>query len=194
MSRNILHFIAILHAYYFAPQIDLDSIYHLYCQYIRAYPRGNRPRNFSLVYDEPVVLSVEDNKEGAEGGDTGYDESAKTTITLEKLEGVTPATFKIPRRGSFVVRIEKSGYNPVVVHVQTQMATAGGAALAGNICLGGCLGAAVDAGSGATLEHVPSKVTVKLEKQGAEDQPPRETPYSRGGVLLKPGDDGYKSK
>ena len=52
------------------------------------------------------------------------------------------------------------------------MATAGGAALAGNICLGGCLGAAIDVGSGATLEHVPSKVTVKLEKKGAEDSLP----------------------
>ena len=77
----------------------------------------------TLLYDEPVVLSVEDNKEGAEGGDTGYDEGEKTTIMLEKLEGVTPATFKIPRRGSFSVRIEKPGYRPVVTHAHTQIAT-----------------------------------------------------------------------
>ena len=142
----------------------------------------------TLVYDEPVVLSVEDNKEGAEGGDTGYDESEKTYITLEKLEGVTPATFKIPRRGSFSVRIEKDGYQPVVTHVYTQIATSGGAALAGNICLGGCLGAAVDAGSGATLEHVPSKVSVKLERIEIEEEKPspfRTPPSSRRGVELE---------
>ena len=144
----------------------------------------------TLVYDEPVILYVEDNKQGSEGGDIGYDESEKTTVTLEKLEGITPATFKIPRRGSFSVRIEKSGYNPVVTQVHTQMATSGGAALAGNICLGGCIGATVDAASGATLEHVPSKVSVKLEKIGAEEDkeekpaPVRTPPSSRRGVPL----------
>jgi len=141
----------------------------------------------TLVYDEPVVLSVEDNKEGAEGTDIGYDEGEKTTITLEKLEGFTPATFKIPRRGSFVVTIEKKGYQPVTTHVETQMAAHGGAALAGNICLGGCLGAAVDAGSGATLEHIPSKVSVKLEKIDPEKDKPspfRTPPSSRRGVEL----------
>lgn len=141
----------------------------------------------TLVYDEPVVLYVEDEKTGTEGGDTGFDESEKKTVMLEILEGITPATFKIPRRGSFVVRIEKSGYNPVVVHVQTQMAEAGGAALAGNICLGGCIGATVDVASGATLEHVPSKVSVKLERIEIEEEKPspfRTPPSSRRGVEL----------
>ena len=144
----------------------------------------------TLIYDDPVILYVEDKAEGMEGGDTGIDESEKETIVLEKLEGVTPATFKIPRRGSFSVRIEKKGYKPVVTHVDTQMATEGGAALAGNICLGGCLGAAVDAGSGATLEHVPSKVNVRLEKmeepkQDKKKKPPfREPPSSRRGVPI----------
>ena len=101
----------------------------------------------TLVYDEPVVLYVEDKKDGAEGGDIGVDASNKKTVMLEKLEGVTPATFKIPRRGSFAVTIERVGYHPVTTRVETQMATPGGIALAGNICLGGCLGVAVDAGS-----------------------------------------------
>ena len=141
----------------------------------------------TLVYDEPVVLYVEDEKLGTEGGDAGFDESEKKTVMLEILEGVTPATFKIPRRGSFSVRIEKDGYQPVVTHVYTQISTSGGAALAGNICLGGCLGAAVDAGSGATLEHVPCKVSVKLERTEPEEEKPspfRTPPSSRRGVEL----------
>ena len=142
----------------------------------------------TLVYDEPVVLYVEDdNKADVEGGDTGFDEGNKKTVTIEILEGVTPATFKIPRRGSFAVRIEKPGYNPVVTHVHTQIAEHGGAALAGNLCFGGCLGVAVDAGSGATLEHVPSKVSVKLERTRPEEEKPspfRTPPSSRRGVEL----------
>ena len=144
-----------------------------------------------MLYDEPVILSVEDKEFSSEGSDTGYDESEKTYIMLEKLEGVTPATFKIPRRGSFSVRIEKSGYAPVVTHVYTQMATAGGTALAGNICLGGCVGASIDAGTGASLEHVPSKVSVKLERigesEGGKEEKPypvRPSPRSRRGVPL----------
>ena len=139
----------------------------------------------TLVYDEPVVLSVEDKKEGAVDGDAGY-ESEKITVILERLEGVTPATFKIPRRGSFIVTIEKKGYHPVTTHVETQIADHGGLALTGNICLGGCIGAAVDAGSGATLEHVPGKVSVKLERIETEEKPSpfRTPPSSRRGVEL----------
>jgi len=152
--------------------------------------------NVTIVYDEPVVLSVQDNKAVAQGGDMGVDAADKKTITLTKLEGVTPATFKIPRRGSFTVRIEKEGYNPVVTHVETQMATAGGAALAGNVCIGGGIGAVVDAGSGATLEHVPSKVSVTLEKEAQPEQKEElfPSPRSKKGVPLSPKDDGYKAK
>lgn len=127
----------------------------------------------------------------------GVDAADKKYLTLSKLEGVTPATFKIPRRGSFTVRIEKEGYNPVVTRVETQMATAGGAGLAGNICLGGCLGAAVDAGSGSTLEHVPSKVSVTLERIVPAQQETQElfpSPRSKKGVPLSPEDDGYKAR
>jgi|GEM_PF-610368 len=152
----------------------------------------------TLIYDEPVVLSVQESEASSQVGDMGVNAADKKTITLTKLEGVTPATFKIPRRGSFIVRIEKEGYNPVLTHVETQMAAAGGAALAGNVCIGGCLGAAVDAGSGATLEHVPSKVSVTLEKEVSAQPEQKEelfpSPRSKKGVPLSPEDDGYKAK
>lgn len=152
--------------------------------------------NVTMVYDEPVVISVQDNKPATQGGDMGVDAADKKTITLTKLEGVTPATFKIPRRGSFTVRIEKEGYSPVTTHVETQMAAAGGAALAGNVCIGGGIGAVVDAGSGATLEHVPSKVSVTLERSVEPEQKEElfPSPRSKKGVHLSPEDDGYKAK
>jgi hypothetical protein len=152
----------------------------------------------TLTYDEPVVLYVEENEPTSTGGDMGADAADKKTVTLAKLEGVTPATFKIPRRGAFTVRIEKEGYSPVVTRVETQMAAAGGAALAGNVCIGGGIGAAVDAGSGATLEHVPSKVSVTLEKEAGTEPELKEelfpSPRSKKGVPLSPEDDGYKAK
>ncbi len=137
----------------------------------------------TLVYDSPQVLYVEDSEESEKSGEEemGSYEPDKT-ITLERLEGVTPATFKIPRKGAFTVTITKKGYVPVVTRVETQMATAGGAALAGSICLGGCLGGVVDASSGATLEHVPAAIKVTLEKEGTyeEKNPTHEPPSKRG--------------
>ena len=140
--------------------------------------------NVTLVYDSPQVLYVEESEESNRTGegDMGVDAGNKKTITLERLEGVTPATFKIPRKGAFTVTITKEGYNPVTTRVETQMATAGGAALAGNVCLGGCLGGVVDASSGATLEHVPAAIKVTLEKEGQykEENPTHEPPSKRG--------------
>jgi hypothetical protein len=141
----------------------------------------------TLVYDSPQVLYTEEAKDSNEwsdaGGDMGVEVAERrNTITIERLEGVTPATFKIPRKGAFTVRITKEGYNPVVTRVETQVASGGGAAMAGSICLGGCLGGVVDASSGATLEHVPGAIKVTLEKEGCyrEPNPTHEPPSKRG--------------
>ena len=78
----------------------------------------------------------------------------------------TPCTLKKKRKESFVVHIEKPGYEPVEVQVTNQVAGAGAAGMAGNVILGGLIGAAVDAGSGAMLELVPNPVRVKLVPLG----------------------------
>ena len=79
----------------------------------------------TLVYDEPVILYMEDDSANSMGGvDGGYDKSqTQKSVMLTRLEGVTPATFKIPRRGAFTVTIEKEGYQSVSTRVETQMAT-----------------------------------------------------------------------
>ncbi len=79
----------------------------------------------------------------------------------------TPCTLKKKRKESFVVHIEKPGYEPVEVQVTNQVAGAGAAGMAGNVILGGLIGAAVDAGSGAMLELVPNPVKVRLVPLGA---------------------------
>jgi len=46
--------------------------------------------------------------------------------------------------------------------VTTRIAGAGAAGFAGNILIGGVVGMAVDAASGATLEHYPNPVMMKM--------------------------------
>lgn len=95
--------------------------------------------------------------------------SGANVTTSTGLAGKTPATFKVSRKGGFVVTIEKPGYETVTVQVSSQVAGGGAAGMAGNIVLGGLIGAAVDAGSGAMLQLKPNPITVKLEAIGTAD-------------------------
>jgi membrane-bound inhibitor of C-type lysozyme len=74
----------------------------------------------------------------------------------------TPCAIKMPRRSEFVATIELDGYRTHRVNVTNQVSTAGGTAMAGNVLVGGIIGAGVDAGSGAMLDLVPNPVQVEL--------------------------------
>jgi len=78
------------------------------------------------------------------------------------LMGKTPATFKLPRKSTLVVKISKEGYEPVDVNVTPQIAGAGSAGMVGNVFLGGIIGAAVDTGTGAMYDLKPNPISVKL--------------------------------
>ena len=106
------------------------------------------------------ILSVESEPSGA-------DVRLSTGLT-----GTTPATFEVRRRSAFVVYIEKEGYEPVEVQVQSQIAGAGAAGMAGNVVLGGLIGAAVDAGTGSTHEIVPNPIQVTLVPINKVEQEP----------------------
>lgn len=82
--------------------------------------------------------------------------------TSTGLTGMTPATFKVSHRENLTVSITKEGYEPVTVQVNSQICGAGGAGMAGNVLLGGLIGAAVDAGTGAMYTLKPNPVQVKL--------------------------------
>ena len=75
----------------------------------------------------------------------------------------TPCTFKVPRKSELNVLVTKAGCRPQQLRVTNRVASGGGAAMAGNVLVGGLIGAAVDAGSGATLELVPNPLNVTLE-------------------------------
>ncbi|MGZ3403381.1 MAG: PEGA domain-containing protein [Phenylobacterium sp.] len=77
----------------------------------------------------------------------------------------TPCTFKMARKSEFDVTITKPGYKPWTGHVTHHVSGAGGAGMAGNVLLGGIIGAGVDAYSGAMNDLVPNPLTVKLEKE-----------------------------
>ena len=71
----------------------------------------------------------------------------------------------LPGRPGFVVSVSKEGYKMITANVVSQIADAGGAALAGNVVLGGLIGAGVDSTTGATNELVPNPLHLVLEEE-----------------------------
>jgi PEGA domain len=83
----------------------------------------------------------------------------------------TPCTLQFNRKDEFVVTITKPGFHTEEIPVVTRVAGAGAAGFAGNVILGGVVGMAADAASGATLEHFPNPVIATLEPVRKGQQP-----------------------
>jgi len=75
---------------------------------------------------------------------------------------VTPCTLQVGRKDEFTVTVSKRGYQPAEIAVTTKVNGEGSAAFAGNILIGGIVGMAADASTGAGLDHVPNPVEVNL--------------------------------
>lgn len=75
---------------------------------------------------------------------------------------VTPCVVQVKRNADISVTISKDGYDPQVVPLTKEIVSAGAAGFAGNILLGGLVGAGVDAYNGAAMDHKPNPVTVTL--------------------------------
>lgn len=85
------------------------------------------------------------------------------TVSLSNGERCeTPCALKLKRKHPFAVEICKAGYVPVTTQILSQISGAGGTAMAGNIILGGLIGAGVDAGSGAMKDLRPNPLSVQL--------------------------------
>lgn len=80
------------------------------------------------------------------------------------LRGKTPTSFLVKRKQSVVVTISKQGYESVTVDVTSAVSGGGAAGMAGNVIVGGLIGAVVDSSSGATKELKPNPVRVNLVK------------------------------
>jgi hypothetical protein len=83
----------------------------------------------------------------------------------------TPCTLQFNRKDEFVVTITKPGYHIEEIPVVTRVAGAGAAGFAGNVIVGGVVGMAADAATGATLEHFPNPVIATLEPVRKGQQP-----------------------
>jgi hypothetical protein len=79
----------------------------------------------------------------------------------------TPCTLSVSRKDEFSVVVSAPGYEEQRVDVKTKLAGTGAAGFAGNIVAGGVVGMVVDASTGATLEHSPNPITVKLRPLAA---------------------------
>ena len=62
--------------------------------------------------------------------------------------------------------VTKENCKPQQIRVTNRVSGSGGAAMAGNVLVGGIIGAGVDASTGAMLELVPNPVEVGLECHG----------------------------
>ena len=74
----------------------------------------------------------------------------------------TPCALMINRRDRFAVTISLAGYRPQQVDVDTRLSSSGVSHAVENLSNAG-VGVAIDAATGATLEHFPGQISVILK-------------------------------
>jgi len=109
------------------------------------------------------VLEIKTSPAGAEVTVMKVKEE-KIDPEFKKLTGTTPTSFKLSRKHPYKVIVEKDGYESAEVSVNTQVTDAASSKMAGNLCLlyGACIGAGVDAASGAMNKFVPNPIDIHL--------------------------------
>lgn len=90
-------------------------------------------------------------------------EDAQISTDIGMTCNSSPCTLKISRKEKFNVTVSKKGYKTQKVHVTTEVAGSGAAAMAGNALIGGVIGVGVDAYTCAMLNHKPNPVLVELK-------------------------------
>jgi PEGA domain len=94
---------------------------------------------------------------------TVLSEPSGANVVLSSGEtGVTPTKFVKTRRDNFTVTVSKPGFIGQSVRVESKASATGETAMAGNILVGGLIGAGVDATSGAYNSLYPNPVSVRL--------------------------------
>jgi len=91
----------------------------------------------------------------------------------DPIECVTPCAVTVRRNADITITMHKPGYETEVVTLTKEIAATGAAGFAGNLLLGGAVGIAVDAASGAPLEHKPNPVIVNMRPRGVAAPAPR---------------------
>lgn len=83
----------------------------------------------------------------------------------------SPCSLLIKRRGTLVVNITKPGYQRHTSYVASSIDGGGSLGMAGNVFLGGLIGAGVDAGTGAMHRHKPNPLRVTLIRSSSNTGP-----------------------
>lgn len=126
---------------------------------------------FTLIFLATGCATITRGSKEAYGVETtpsGAD--AEITVNGALFRCVTPCSVKVPRRPPLQVRITKVGFKEINTTVSSSVQGAGAAGMAGNVVLGGLIGAAVDAGTGAMHGHKPNPLVVELEAVPLESE------------------------
>lgn len=88
---------------------------------------------------------------------------AKAEVALSTGQKcTTPCKLKLKRKDGFTATFTKAGYQPVNAEVKSKLATGGAAAGAGNVLIGGVIGAVVDGSNGSLNDLKPNPLKVEL--------------------------------
>ncbi|HTZ21949.1 MAG TPA: PEGA domain-containing protein [Opitutaceae bacterium] len=91
-------------------------------------------------------------------------------VKVNGQEAMTPCSLKLPRKFEGPVYITKAGYEPLSIQVTSHVVTAGGVGMAGNVLIGGLIGAGVDVATGAMNSLSPNPIRVNMVKLAAEPE------------------------
>ena len=123
-------------------------------------------RIFILVILSLTLINCATVTRGRSQAWTVTSEPSNAEVRLSSgLSCTTPCTLTVNRRPGFAVTVSKEGYVTQTSNVASQISGGGGTALAGNVILGGLIGAGVDASTGAMNELVPNPLHVVLEEE-----------------------------
>ena len=91
-----------------------------------------------------------------------------TTLKYQPKSCVTPCEIELNRRRTYNATVSKNGYEDFVVVMVPKVSTSGGSAMAGNLLLGGIIGAGVDGLTGAMKDLTPNNLDVILAPTGGQ--------------------------
>ena len=89
-----------------------------------------------------------------------------TALKLQPSRCQTPCEIELNRKRTYKATVSKEGHENYVVIMEPRLSTSGGTALAGNLLIGGIIGAGVDAATGASKDLTPNNLEVTLAPNG----------------------------
>jgi hypothetical protein len=89
-----------------------------------------------------------------------------TTLKYQPKSCYTPCEIELNRKRTYNATVSKAGYEDFVVVMVPKVSTSGGTAMAGNLLLGGVIGAGVDGLTGAMKDLSPNNLDVILAPTG----------------------------